>query len=672
MSLDFETADSRGASTEYYRPDFRILSAAVSWRSESGDLHSLFLEGEPEVNTLVSFLSLNQTKVVVHNLQFEYGVVHHRLPGLNINYHADTARLTQLWDNGGRRDEAEEASYEEDDAPPVKVANVGLSLVACVSRVLDPIHHDHKKPYHDKLVSEFRIKKSDLGKSLHLLSKEDLAAYNMADSEVTLRLYEELTSRFTSTSFDWTLDHEIYAASCYMTSDARSKGVLVDLNKARESLDLFNKEYWAMEFSFRERFQKEIEELENETLEATLALLKTDKGREKAKARMLANPDTYRFKISSTKQKQMLFCDKLGMKAKFFTESGAPSFKRSLLGQWGSGGLILKKRGSIKVAAAQCETLIEKASYDNRWHIDIMTAGTNTGRMKGAGGLNIQGMSRREKRLMSTLVADPGHVFVSIDLNAGEPTITTEFSKDPYYRMATFDMVGKEPYYDKNGVLCIDDIYLMGMSVSPMGHVKIRDAFDNMKFDGMSFSQAWLVNPDLIKTHLKEDRAFHKILILGIGYSMGPAHMVESAEAAGYDLTIEDARDFFNSYWELFKGVKRLGKNLEAQYAQDKYLVNPFGYRLVPDKEYKCLNYFIQSSVSGLINVVCAKFFGICKDATPVTIIHDELICQIPENKEEECKALFQKALDSLNEDLGWSVRIRTGWKVGKDLYEAK
>ena len=36
--------------------------------------------------------------------------------------------------------------------------------------------------------------------------------------------------------------------------------------------------------------------------------------------------------------------------------------------------------------------------------------------------LNIQGLARREKGLMSALVPKEGHVFVSIDLSAGEPT----------------------------------------------------------------------------------------------------------------------------------------------------------------------------------------------------------------------------------------------------------
>ncbi len=665
VALDFETCLASGeASPDFYRPDFRIASTAVTW--ESG---SLFLEGEDTARELLTYLQNNNVQVVVHNLSFEYGVVLNRFPEISINWHADTARLSQLWDSGG--DRSEESDDDDEDAPPRK-SNSGLGLEVCAARVLPPEYHDHKKPYHDLLITEFKVKKSEVGSSLHLLPKPELEKYNIRDTEVTYALYTTLNDRFEKIGYNWSLDHDIYRMSCMLVSRSRTAGVLVDQSISREHLKNLNDEYLKMEADFRERFLTQIQEIENETLEATLALLKTDKGREKARIRLQEQPEKWQFNINSVAQKQRLFCDKLGIKAKVFTEKGGPSFKKSALGQWGDGGQMLKKRGSLKIATKQCETLLEKSSLDGRWHIDLMAAGTNTGRMKGAGGLNVQGMSRREPRLMKNVVADPGKIFVSIDLNSGEPTITTHFSNDKYYRLATFDMVGKEPYYDKTGVLVIDDIYLMGMSVSPMGSSRIKEVFESVKFDGLSFQEQWIKDSSVVKDYLKKERAFHKILILGLGYSMGPAHMVESAQNAGYDLDISDAIEFFKAYWELFSGVKRLGKNLEYEFAQAGHLVNPFGYRIVPGADYKCLNYFIQSSVSGLINVLCYKFFSIAPEAQFVTIIHDEIIIQIPEDKEEEVKSKFNKALDSLNQDLDWSVKIRTGWAKGKNLYEAK
>jgi len=205
-----------------------------------------------------------------------------------------------------------------------------------------------------------------------------------------------------------------------------------------------------------------------------------------------------------------------------------------------------------------------------------------------------------------------------------------------------------------------------------MGKHGLYNMFHNETFEGLSFAEQWVKEPDMIKNRLKKERAFHKILILGIGYAMGPAHMVEAAMAGGYELSMRDAKEFFKAYWSLFKGVKLLGAALEDQFKQTGYLVNLFGYRLIPDVEYKCLNYFIQSSVSGLINSLCYKFFTICPDAKFTTIIHDEIIFSIPESQKEEAKSLFNQALESLNNDLGWEIKVRTGWKEGRDLYEAK
>lgn len=286
--------------------------------------------------------------------------------------------------------------------------------------------------------------------------------------------------------------------------------------------------------------------------------------------------------------------------------------------------------------------------------------------------LNVQGLARREKRLMDCLVVDPGHVFVSVDLSAGEPTVTTHFSKDPYYMAATFGMVDKEPYYDEQGVLMIDDIYLMTMSVSPIGKARMREVFEST-FDGKTFQQQWLEDKEVIqKKVLKDERAFHKILCLGLGYSMGPKHMVEAAFKAGHTLSLKDARAFFKAYWSLFKGVQRLGQYLESAYSAQKYLVNPFGYRLYPEPSYKALNYYIQSSVSGIINMLCVKYFTVADYCKFVTVIHDEIIFQVPVDRLAEAKETFNRAVDSLNEDLSWSVKIRCGWVEGKTLYEAK
>lgn len=130
--------------------------------------------------------------------------------------------------------------------------------------------------------------------------------------------------------------------------------------------------------------------------------------------------------------------------------------------------------------------------------------------------LNVQGLARRDRRLMECLVPDDGYITVSMDLAAGEPTVTSHFSQDKNYRYACFDGVGKAPFY-KDGVLMLSDIYLMTMSVSPLGREKMADAFKNARFDGRTFSEQWLIDDESIKRYFKKDRQLHKMLCIAEG-----------------------------------------------------------------------------------------------------------------------------------------------------------
>ncbi len=126
----------------------------------------------------------------------------------------------------------------------------------------------------------------------------------------------------------------------------------------------------------------------------------------------------------------------------------------------------VKKRGLV---LTQNRTLSELSKLDGLWHQDFKACGTKTGRYAGGGGLNVQGLARKEQGLLSYVLPEEGFSFVSVDLGAGEPSVTSHFSKDKNYYAACFGMVGKAPYYDQQGVLQIDDIYLAGASVAPTG-----------------------------------------------------------------------------------------------------------------------------------------------------------------------------------------------------------
>lgn len=283
--------------------------------------------------------------------------------------------------------------------------------------------------------------------------------------------------------------------------------------------------------------------------------------------------------------------------------------------------------------------------------------------------LNVQGLARREPLLMTTMVASENNTFVSIDLAAGEPTVSTHFSQDEMYKYATFDGVDKAPFY-RDGRLYIDDIYLMVMSVSPIGHVKMQETFDAVWPAG-TFADQWLADPEVIKKKLKTERQVHKMLALALGYGCGPKKMVKQCYEAGYELSFKDAKTFHRAYWQLFSGLKRFSDRCAREVETNGVIINPFGYR-GKCEPHKAFNFFIQSSVSGIMHVYLAELAELAPYMHLVTIIHDELLVEVPKVRLEEFRKHKEEATMNLNKYLGWTVAIRTGFAVGDSLYEAK
>lgn len=285
--------------------------------------------------------------------------------------------------------------------------------------------------------------------------------------------------------------------------------------------------------------------------------------------------------------------------------------------------------------------------------------------------INAQGLSRRDESLMRSLVADEGELIVSSDISAAEPSIISHFSKDRRFTYCAFGGVGKEPYYEDK-ILMTDDIYLTSASVSPVGQDVMEEAY-HRKWGGVSFSEQWVIDKEVIKSDpdVKAIRKFHKPLVLGIGYGMGAQKMVDTAADSGLKLRLEDAKAFHRAYWySLYPDVRKLGERLKLQNKSQGYITNVFGFRLFPSLP-KTLNYFIQSSTSGVMDLIAITFYKLAPWAKHHCILHDEAVYSIPKDKVDETKKALKLATDHVNKQLGWDVDIRVGFVSGKDYFDA-
>jgi hypothetical protein len=283
--------------------------------------------------------------------------------------------------------------------------------------------------------------------------------------------------------------------------------------------------------------------------------------------------------------------------------------------------------------------------------------------------LNVQGLARQDKGLMTCIIPDPDTVFISIDMTAGEPSVTTHLTRDKMYYYANFGGIGKVPTY-KNGVLLIDDIYLMYASVAPIFAEEVKKAF-NEKYDGLSFSEQWLKDPEVIKARLKRVRKNAKWQALGFAYGLGYKKLKIQAYDQGFNMDEDQCLACYKAYWQLFKGIKEYQNILSQAMEERGWLENPFGFRYTCPP-HTAFNYQIQSSVSSILNWFTSELMERAPYAQFVTIIHDELVAQVPVNMTDEFFKAKEEVVRDINTQLKWSVDLRFGFAVGNNFYEAK
>lgn len=398
IAFDFETIKllpdgTKTASADFWHPDFRVDSCAFSWR-EDGKIVSRFIQGEDEVGKHLKECADLNHKMVCHNLGFEWGVISTRYPHLNFNISnlIDTMRLAQLYDGGGRDDEFDWVFVEENallpsDQPTKKrIPLQGLGLSKCSHRILGNTV-DHKKEAYDWLmtnVPECTTKKK-AGSLLDRLPYDILERYNIADSEITLQLYEFIATEFNGESFNWEFDHLLYRNTTDLVVKSKIRGVPIDRPHLTEYRLEILEEIRQIEDVFRQRFLPEILALELKWDEEWVNKPKSYRGKCVRFIKFMDGKYKTVFNVGSNKQLQALFTEQLNIVPKFFTDKGAPSFKSSMLSQWGDGGNIIKSRRKALLRLKQTEALLSVSEYDGSWHLGLKVAAAKSGRMAGGG-----------------------------------------------------------------------------------------------------------------------------------------------------------------------------------------------------------------------------------------------------------------------------------------------
>jgi len=644
------------------------MSASFSWLGEDGVMKSVYRVGETAIEGYLMVLEEHSVPLLVYNAPFELGVTLARFPDRKLNFQYDCMRLVQVYDHGDT--ENYEKSFQErldqlEDLEGVSTKKRGLGLDVSLKRIL-PHMYEGKEVAHQWIKENCPgVKKSEYGRYLTKLPPELLQRYNINDTENTLRLYLHITDYFKEIEYDWSKDHTIYMNSSRLIAESQLRGIKVDRSGLANYIREIDTEVTEIESHFKHEFATQLQVYEDQLLNKKLAGYKSERGRQK----YLDTGELPRLNFNSGTQLGEFFEDIMGLSVQFKTATGKASTKAAHLGSYGNAGKLLVNRKKRLLVRKQTEKLYELSEYDGRWHISLKSCGTTSGRFAGGGGLNVQGLARRDRGLMSCLLPDDGHIFISSDGAKAEPTVSAHLTGDKNYRRCVFDMIGKPPVFE-NGILWLDDIYLTVLSISYLSDSIMFLWYNGVR--GRPFAEQWLEDPEIIKDILKRERKFMKIVCLGLGYEMGPRNLVKQSYDQGYQITLKQARSLYKAYWGLFNGMRIFANKAKMKLERDQQIINPFGYRMSPKVSYKANNYLTQSSVSGMFHIILMLFEEYAPYAQMITVIHDEVLYQIPRSKVEEFRVVKEKVVNTLNDMLNWDIDVGLGFVTGNNMYEAK
>lgn len=385
LAVDIETSCDDGADYRFWRKGFKIDSIAASWLDNNGVTQSWYADEPKKIDAFIRRIAEQRKPLVVHNLAFELGVFMKLYPDLEFNWAADTMRLVQLADAGG--DWRDEAFKTADDIMDELLDGIkqstGLSLEACASRFLGKEHQQHKDVAHSWLKEHHGIK-SRFGQHLHLLPKEILRAYNIADTEVTLHLYYAMLKFHQDRGIDWSMDWLLYTTRCKLMQSAYIAGIQIDRIALKQQIEATHKDIIEIERTFLQRTVNE----------RTNWSAKTQTG-PKAKRRQ---PDD--FNVGSNTQLRALFLGELGIITGKITKTGEkkvdakemthaeaakvyPSFASKHIKLYGPLGELLYKRRKLLLVLQQMLATYVLSEENGRASPDVRVSGTSTNRVSG-------------------------------------------------------------------------------------------------------------------------------------------------------------------------------------------------------------------------------------------------------------------------------------------------
>lgn len=333
------------------------------------------------------------------------------------------------------------------------------------------------------------------------------------------------------------------------------------------------------------------------------------------------------FNLNSPKQLSEVLFQQMGLTYKGMrkTSTGKYSTKEDVLQKIALeheiGNKILEYREYQKLLSTYVDTLPNHVSEDGRIHAEFLQTGTNTGRFSSRNP-NLQNIPvgiDKGKIIREAFIAEKGFKLLSFDYSQIELRIAAFLAKDTKLIQAF-----------KNG----EDI-----------HTAVA-------------SEIFEVSP---KEVTKEMRRQAKIINFGILYGMGITSLQK-----GLGTDRKTAQDFYNKYFEKYKGLAKYIDQIKINTAQTGFTKTFFGRRryfegfrsnlpfIRAQAERMAINAPIQGTSADIIKIAMVKIDELIEKenlnegVSLILQIHDELIYEVQDSLVKSCISKIQKIMDSV------------------------
>ena len=275
-----------------------------------------------------------------------------------------------------------------------------------------------------------------------------------------------------------------------------------------------------------------------------------------------------------------------------------------------------------------------------RIHTSYNQTGTTTGRFSSSDP-NLQNIPIRTeegRRIRKAFIAPEGYVLLGADYSQIELRILAHFSGDA----------------------ALIDAFQQGRDI----HASTAAAVHHIAIEDVSYEQ----------------RSFAKTVNFGLMYGMGAYRLAQSS-----DLTLGEAREFIEAYFERFPGVKKYLDESKAFASEHGYVTTLLGRRrnfsvlqhfgvnnnVRQRAEREAINMPIQGTSADILKLALLNLHANLResglDAHLILQVHDELVLEVAEADVSATRELVVKTMESAYE---LSVPLKVETSVGKNWFD--